>query len=66
MQVESLRNPAKPKTPFIPVATFFAEAATQVKSHRAFWRRRVKAEGRIQKSEFSVNGRRAFLFINIL
>ena len=30
----SLRNPAKPKTPFIPVA-----------SHRAFWRRRVNRKG---------------------
>ena len=57
-QVESLRNPAKPRKPFIPVATYFAQGATtflrppkratrrrEVKSHRAFWRRRVKPTG---------------------
>jgi len=43
-----LRNPAKlvpkhqsePRTPFLPVATSVAKAM-EVKSHRAFWRRRV-------------------------
>jgi|GEM_PF-3309827 len=57
-QVESLRNPAKPRTPFLPsvailrrrmglpVAASFAKVAlaTEAESRRAFWRRRVKPE----------------------
>ncbi|MBU0715181.1 MAG: hypothetical protein KJ964_07485 [Verrucomicrobia bacterium] len=38
-QVEFLRNPAKPETPFLPVA-----------SHRASWRRRAKSPGRVYES----------------
>ena len=38
------RNPAKPRTPFLPVAAPSAEVilATEAESHRASWRRRVK------------------------
>jgi len=41
----SLRNPAKPGTPFLPVAAYSAVAkplAAKAGSHRAFWRRRVE------------------------
>ena len=46
-QVESLRNPAKPRTPFLPVAASCAivALATKAESHRASWQRRVKKSG---------------------
>jgi len=42
----SLRNPAKPRGPFIPVATCPQCYAQRRRGHRAFWRRRVNTTPR--------------------